>query len=525
MATVRPLRTTLQRILTTGRAIVSPRSVASPGPVPETEAEADKNRPVATVDPRLVESEQRYQAVIENASDMIQSVRPDGTFEFVNRSWRTTMGYTDDDLAKMTIWDIIHPDSLAHCQGEFVKVIGGQQLDIFSGTFVAKDGRAVPIEGSVTFRLLGDVVVATHGFFRDITERLRTKELEERTALLEREERARYLEKMAALGKLSAGLAHELNNPTAAVQRANSGLREALQRRDSAMRTLADSGCTASTWLAMDALVGRVSAVRRNEDEQDPVALSAAEATIESWLEDQDVPRAWELAPALAVAGINQDDLATIGKLAPAGALPAAVAWINETLVIGESSEIIAQSSQRITDLVRAIKGYSHMDRATEHDADIHDGLENTLIILAHRLQNVEIRRQYDRSLPPIRVFGNTLNQVWTNLIDNAIDAMNDTGRIAIRTMAAAERLVVEIEDNGAGIPADALTCIFEPFFTSKPQGKGTGLGLDTAWRIVTDEHGGTIAATSEPGRTVFRVELPINGVPSGDVAPPSSLG
>ncbi len=257
---------------------------------------------------------------------------------------------------------------------------------------------------------------------------------------------------------------------------------------------------------------------RVQPDRSDPVALSEAEGVIEDWMGDHDIGRAWELAPALAEAGVTERELTAIAAQVPATSLPDAVMWITETLVLGESTEIIAQSSRRIAELVQAIKGYSHMDHATEHDGDIHDGLQNTLIILAHQMRNVEVHRQYDRSLPAIRMYGNTLNQVWTNILDNAIDAMNGTGRIEIRTRAEEDQVVVEIEDSGKGIPAEVLPCIFDPFFTSKPQGQGTGLGLDTAWRIVTEEHGGSITATSEPGRTVFQVRLPITP-PSGSEA------
>ena len=464
----------------------------------------------AAPDLRLLESEQRYQAVIENASDMIQSVRSDGTFEFVNRAWTSALGYTVDDLATMTIWDIIHEDSIEHCQTEFMRVMQGDPIDFFQATFVSKDGRAVPVEGSATSRFLGEEVVATHGFFRDITERLHARELEERTAQLEREEQARYLEKMAALGKLSAGLAHELNNPAAAVQRANAGFRETLKRRDDALHQLADAGLNAACWDAMEAVVERVRLARLDQGRLDPIAISDAEEVIESWLEDHGVKRPWTFAPSLAEAGFSTEDLASIATSVPETALTEAIAWVTETLILGESMEIIAQSSRRINELVQAIKGYSHMDRATEHDADIHEGIENTLIILAHRLGNAEVVRDFNHSLPPIRMYGNTMNQVWTNILDNAIDATDGHGRIIIRTLFEGDRVVVEIEDNGMGIPPDALHRIFEPFYTSKPQGQGTGLGLDTAWRIVTREHGGTITATSEPGQTTFRISLPI---------------
>ena len=467
----------------------------------------------AATDLRLIESEQRYQAVIENASDMIQSVRSDGTFEFVNRAWTNTLGYTADDLATMNIWDIVHEDSVQHCQMEFMRVMEGKPIDFFAATFVAKDGRAVPVEGSATARFLGEEIVATHGFFRDITERLHTRELEERAIQLEREEQARYLEKMAALGKLSAGLAHELNNPAAAVQRANAGFGETLKRRDEALHQLADAGLSAACWHAMEAVIERVRLARVSQGRLDPIAASDAEEAIETWLEDHGIKRPWEFAPSLAEAGLSTEDLASIATSVPETSLAEAVAWVTETLILAESTEIIAQGSRRINELVQAIKGYSHMDRATEHEADVHEGLENTLIILAHRLRNVEVVRQYDHSLPPIRMYGNTMNQVWTNILDNAIDATDGNGRIVIRTLSDGDHVVVEIEDNGMGIPPDALHRIFEPFYTSKPQGQGTGLGLDTAWRIVTREHAGEIEAISEPGQTIFRIRLPITAV------------
>lgn len=241
-----------------------------------------------------------------------------------------------------------------------------------------------------------------------------------------------------------------------------------------------------------------------------PLEASEQESIIEEWLEDRGVERSWDVAPGLVSAGVTADALEEMASTLPAPSLMAAIGWLNETITIRESIEIIERSSYRISELVQAVKGYSHMDRATEQFVDIHDGLENTLIILAHRLRNVSVERDYADDLPAVRVFGNTLNQVWTNILDNAIDATGGKGRVTIRTRGADGQVVVEIEDNGSGISESDLACIFEPFFTTKPQGLGTGLGLDTAWRIVTEEHGGTIVAESEPGRTVFRVSVPI---------------
>jgi signal transduction histidine kinase len=231
-------------------------------------------------------------------------------------------------------------------------------------------------------------------------------------------------------------------------------------------------------------------------------------------MSDHGVAHAWELAPACAEGGVTVTDLEAVSAQVPPDTLSEAVRWISETLVLRETTQIIAECCHRISDLVQAIKGYSHMDRATEYEADIHDGLENTLIILGHRLKGVGVIRDYDRSIPMMRMYGNSLNQVWTNILDNAIDATNGVGRIAIRTMTREDHVVVEFEDSGGGIPQDVLPRIFEPFFTLKPQGQGIGLGLDTAWRIVSGEYAGSIAATSEPGQTIIQVKLPLSSLP-----------
>ncbi len=456
----------------------------------------------AQVDPRLVESEQRYRAVIENASDMIQSVKPDGTFEFVNNAWLKTFGYTADEVKHLNIWDIVYNESVDHCQALFMTALSGEPIPYMTATFVAKDGKPIPVEGNVTSRFLGDKVVATHGFFRDISERLRAQELEERNSQLEREQRARYLEKMAALGKLSAGLAHELNNPAAAAQRAGARLSETLVRRDVAMRELIGKELQPEQWQAIDTLLNEVQPIEPGGTSLSPLEISDRESGVEEWLEDHDVDRAWEVATGIVQAGITVDRLEQLAQRIPASSVSTTLDWLTGTLTLRELAEVITRSSHRISELVNAVKGYSYMDRTTEQVADVHEGLENTLLILGHRLRDISIERAYDRDVPVVRVFGNTLNQVWTNILDNAIDATKGSGTISIRTRHENDRAIVEIEDDGSGIAPEDLACIFEPFFTTKPQGQGTGLGLDTVWRIVTEEHGGMIDVESEPGRT-----------------------
>jgi signal transduction histidine kinase len=328
-------------------------------------------------------------------------------------------------------------------------------------------------------------------------------------------------EKLAALGRISAGLAHELNNPASAGQRAASALREAtLRQQDAAVAFAAHFPEGREQLSALHrALLERATAALPLA----PLERSDREEAIASWLEAYSVPDAWDVAPPLVDAGIDVHWLDELPERVPAAALGDAVRWLAMAATACGLIDAVERSTSRISELVKAVKAYSFMDQAPLQEIDVHEGLDNTLIILGHKLKSgVTVTREYDRSLPLICAHGGELNQVWTNLIDNAIDAMHEAGQVRIRTSRDGGCVLVEIADDGPGIPADVQPRIFEPFFTTKDVGRGTGLGLDVSRRIVVDLHHGDIRVESRPGDTRFQVRLPITP-PSSDEASATS--
>ena len=326
--------------------------------------------------------------------------------------------------------------------------------------------------------------------------------LSQNDALLHQQER------MAALGTLSAGLAHELNNPAAAAQRSAALLKESQAKwlvltHEIEAKTF-DEGQT--EWLNgfMQEAAHRFAS---------PVKLDALEKIdlvdqIQAWLEANNVDDAWDLAPAMVNFGWNVEALE---PLKATSFFDLAIRWLGAGCMMTELLNEVLETTSRLSQIVKAMKAYTYLDQASLLEVDVHEGLENTLVIMQHKLkQGVTVKREYSQNLPHIEAYASELNQVWTNIIDNAVDAMDGKGEIVLRTYTEKDSVIVEIADNGPGIPQDIQTRIYEPFFTTKPPGKGTGLGLHISHDIIANRHHGQLLVESQPGDTKFKAVLPI---------------
>ena len=317
-------------------------------------------------------------------------------------------------------------------------------------------------------------------------------------------------EKLAALGKLSAGLAHELNNPASAARRAAESLRESmrdLRQINKALDMLTLSSEERAVLASLEAnLVERLGST----PVLDALEQSDIEEELDSWLGQHDVPNSARMASGLIEAGVDCEALEKLGARFNGEALSNVLARVVASVGAERLTREIEASTNRISELVRAVKEYSYMDQAPEQEVDVHRGIDSTLTMLGFRLKHgVEVQRDYDAALPRVFAHGSELNQVWTNLIDNAVDAMGGKGKLLIRTSKELAFVLVEVIDDGPGIPETARPHIFEPFFTTKGVGEGTGVGLDVVYRIVRAHHG-EVSFDSEPGRTSFQVRLPI---------------
>ncbi|MEA3246178.1 MAG: ATP-binding protein [Gemmatimonadota bacterium] len=408
----------------------------------------------------------------------------DGTVELANRAARELFGV--DDLAGRR-WRDVCPgitDAL------WARVVDGATPVRLDARIGARD---------VTFAMVPPGTGA--GVFvygTDVTERN------------DMERALRQHERMATLGTLAAGLAHELNNPAAAARRAATHLREQfsrLQRAELALRAvvLDEDGRReleefADLSVARATQTGEFSALTRSD----------VEAALEEWLEAHDVDEPWELAGPLVDLGVGEERLAMTAARVGPGNLGAVLRWAVASFEVQSLFAEVQQAATRLSEIVGAMKAYSFVGQAPLQAVDVNEGLRNTLIIMRSKLKaGVTVVQHLDEALRPIQAYGGDLNQVWTNLIDNAVAAMGGEGTLTLRTAPREGGVVVEVEDDGPGIPAADKARIFDAFFTTKPPGQGTGLGLHTVYNIVVKKHGGTIDVASEPGRTRFIVTLP----------------
>jgi len=362
---------------------------------------------------------------------------------------------------------------------------------------VSKPARLFRLNEESFWRMLTSCQAVTREIFRSASNRMRNFE-----------GYSQQREKLVSLGTMAAGLAHELNNPAAAARRAAAHLQQTTDKVQSFLCQLSKA-LESEHWQYL--LNAAQEASERKAPELDHLARSDHAESVASWLDSHGVAGAWDLAPTLVNAGLDSAWLAELTDKLPPASHADALCWLEARLNLKSLVNQVEQSTARIAELVKAVKSYSYMDQSPMQEVDIHEGIESTLTMLGHKLKNVTLVRAFDRSVPRIMAYGSELNQVWTNLIDNAIDAVNGAGKICVGTSLEDDQLVVEIVDDGAGIPSEVQAHMFEPFFTTKSVGTGTGLGLIISNRIIGDRHGGEIEFETRPGETRFKVRLPVN--------------
>jgi PAS domain S-box-containing protein len=491
------------------------------------------------------QAEQKFRSVTESAIDAIISADHTGEIITWNSAATRVLGYTEEEAVGQRL-ELVIPEQYheAHRAGMARYTETGDPHVIGTTVELAarrKSGEEIPIELSLSTWTVRENRYYT-GIIRDIAERkaaeealrrseqaLREKseELNERNADLQdtldrlgrMQDQVVLQEKMASLGKLSAGMAHELNNPASAAQRGAAQALEVLGELHLAQMRVAELGLDA----ARREWIGELESLARDRADH-PAQVSALdrsdlEGALDEWLRDHGVDAPAAVPGALVSLGVRPDTLGGLAGAFTADELPTLVEWLGLKALLYSLFSEIAVGTSRIVELVHALKTYTYLDRAPVQDVDVREGIENTLVILHNKLKNgVTVVREYEDDLPRIAAYAGELNQVWTNLVDNAVDAMAGTGRLTVRVWSDADgdALVVEIEDDGPGIPPDVLPNVFDPFFTTKPPGIGTGLGLNISHTIVVAKHHGTLTVDSEPGRTCFRATLPRHAI-TGD--------
>ena len=318
-------------------------------------------------------------------------------------------------------------------------------------------------------------------------------------------------ERLLALGKLTAGLTHELNNPAAAAVRATETLRERFAGMRHKLAMLADGHFDGLQLHRLTKIQEKFIERMAAAEQLTPIQVADREDELGEWLEDRDVQGGWDLAPVFVAAGITTSDLDELCNAVDVGFVSPALRWLAYTVETENLLLEVKESTKRISELIGAAKQYSQLDRTPHQNVDLHDGLDATLVMMSGKIaEGVQVVKDYDRTLPHVPAYAAELNQVWTNLIDNALHAIDGSGTLTIRTTRDGDQALVEVIDTGPGVPPELKRRVFEPFFTTKGVGQGTGLGLDMSWRIVVNRHGGDLRVVSEPGDTHFQVRLPL---------------
>jgi signal transduction histidine kinase len=362
---------------------------------------------------------------------------------------------------------------------------------------VSKQARLFRLDKAGFWKMMGSCPTVTREILRTVAERFRNLE-----------GFAHQREKLISLGTMAAGLAHELNNPASAAMRAASYLRQVTDNSQSFLCELGHQ-LQPPHWSPLLEKSQDAADRLQNAPPLDSLTRSDREEELNAFFEKRQISEGWKLSATFVEAGVDVPWLESMLANLPADSQESVLRWLESRLNLKLLLKQIETSTSRISELVKAVKSYTHMDKSPMQLIDIHEGIESTLIMLGHKLKNVTVRRAFDRSIPKTLAYGGELNQVWTNLIDNAIDAVKGAGKICIGTFFEAGQIFVEIVDNGSGIPKEAQSHMFEPFFTTKSIGSGTGLGLVICHRIIADRHNGEIEFESQPGETRFKVRIP----------------